>query len=46
MATIEVDGVKVSYQVDGNGPGLVLVHGTGGDGESNWGHLVERFDLH
>lgn len=46
MATIEVDGVKVSYQVDGEGPGLVLVHGTGGDGETNWGHLVERFKPH
>lgn len=43
MDVIEVDGAKVSYRVDGDGPGLVLVHGTGGDGESNWGHLVERF---
>lgn len=43
MAMVEVDGAKVFYRVDGDGPGLVLVHGTGGDGESNWGHLVERF---
>lgn len=43
MAVVEVDGTKVSYRVEGDGPGLVLVHGTGGDGESNWGHLIERF---
>lgn len=43
MAVVEVDGAKVSYRVDGDGDGLVLVHGTGGDGDSNWGHLVERF---
>ncbi|TCL03132.1 alpha/beta fold hydrolase [Sodalis ligni] len=42
MAVIAIDGAKVSYRVDGHGPGLVLVHGTGGNGESNWGHLVER----
>ncbi|KVS41306.1 thioesterase [Burkholderia vietnamiensis] len=43
MAVAEINHAKVSYQVDGHGPGLVLVHGTGGNGESNWGHLVERF---
>ncbi|KLD74857.1 alpha/beta hydrolase [Xanthomonas hyacinthi] len=43
MAVVEIDRAKVSYQVDGHGPGLVLVHGTGGNGESNWGHLVGRF---
>jgi len=46
MAVVEIDGAMVSYQVDGSGPGLVLVHGTGGNGESNWGHLVERFAAH
>jgi pimeloyl-ACP methyl ester carboxylesterase len=40
MRAIEVGGAKVAYRVDGNGPGLVLVHGTGGDSETNWGHLV------
>lgn len=29
--------------VDGTGAGLVLVHGTGGSAEANWGHLVDRF---
>ncbi len=46
MAVINIDGAKVSYRVDGEGPGLVLVHGTGGDGESNWGHLVEQLAPH
>ncbi len=43
MAKVNVAGVQVAYQVDGHGPGLVLVHGTGGDAQTNWGHLVERF---
>lgn len=34
---------RVSYTVEGSGPGLVLLHGTGGDGFSNWGHLVRHF---
>jgi len=46
MAVVDIEGVKVAYQVDGQGPGLVLVHGTGGDGTSNWGHLVERLGRH
>lgn len=43
MPTVEVEGAQVAYRVDGQGPGLVLVHGTGADGQSNWGHLVQRF---
>ncbi|MFS0734477.1 alpha/beta fold hydrolase [Microbacterium jepli] len=34
-----VDG-PVSYLAAGSGPVLVLVHGTGGSAESNWGHLI------
>ncbi|NVK35611.1 MAG: alpha/beta fold hydrolase [Rhodobacteraceae bacterium] len=30
------EGAKVSYRKDGSGPALVLVHGTGGDSQSNW----------
>ncbi|GAA1911234.1 alpha/beta fold hydrolase [Streptantibioticus ferralitis] len=33
----------VEYATAGSGPGLVLVHGTGSDAESNYGHLVGRF---
>ncbi len=33
----------VEYDVAGSGPGLVLVHGSGGDAEVNYGHLVDRF---
>jgi pimeloyl-ACP methyl ester carboxylesterase len=35
--------VRVAYDVAGRGPGLVLVPGTGGSGESVWGHLAGRF---
>lgn len=40
MQQIEVDGAVVSYQVDGAGPALVLVSGTGGNLNSNWDHLI------
>ncbi|MFD0690198.1 alpha/beta fold hydrolase [Actinomadura fibrosa] len=43
MPSIPVADATVHYEVEGAGPGLVLVHGTQGDAESNWGHLVERF---
>jgi len=33
---------RVAYRVEGRGPGLVLVHGTGADGATNWGHLVGK----
>ena len=31
---------KVAYRKDGSGPGLILVHGTGGDGEANWADVA------
>lgn len=40
MNKINVDDSQVSYCVDGKGPGLVLVHGTGGNSETNWDHLM------
>lgn len=40
MNKIAIENADVSYKVDGNGPGLVLVHGTGGSAENNWEHLV------
>ncbi|MGI5286041.1 alpha/beta fold hydrolase [Nonomuraea polychroma] len=33
----------VHYGRAGSGPGLVLVHGTGGDAQTNWAHLVPGF---
>jgi 3-oxoadipate enol-lactonase len=33
---------EIEYIVDGSGPNLILVHGTGGNAETNWGHLVPQ----
>lgn len=41
--SVRVGDAEVSYAVHGAGPGLVLVHGTGGSGETNFGHLVGSF---
>ncbi|QDJ11587.1 2-hydroxymuconic semialdehyde hydrolase (plasmid) [Roseomonas mucosa] len=43
MPHVDCQGAQVAYTVDGSGRPLVLVHGTGGDAESNWGSFVERF---
>lgn len=43
MPYVECQGAQVAYRVDGSGFPLVLVHGTSGDSESNWGAFVERF---
>lgn len=37
---VELDGARVAYRVDGEGPPLLLVSGTGGDLNSNWDHLM------
>ena len=42
MRVVEVGAAKVAYRVDGAGPGLVLVHGTGGNSDTNWRQLVGR----
>lgn len=34
---------RIPYRVAGEGPGLLLVHGTGPGAEINWGHLVDGF---
>lgn len=41
MNFTEYQGARVAYRTDGSGPALVLVHGTGGDSESNWSALAE-----
>lgn len=43
MPTIDVHGTPVHYTAQGTGPGLLFVHGTAADGESNFGHLVDDF---
>jgi pimeloyl-ACP methyl ester carboxylesterase len=42
MPLVDVDGARVNYLVDGSGPGLVLVHGTGGSAEFSWTPMLER----
>ena len=42
-AMVRLAQANISYQVDGQGEGLVLVSGTGGDLHSNWDHLMGRF---
>lgn len=44
--SVEVAGAKVAYRVDGQGPVLVLISGTGGDLHSNWDHLVPFLSRH
>ncbi|TDD58377.1 alpha/beta hydrolase [Kribbella antibiotica] len=43
MPTIDVNGTPVHYTSEGSGPGLLFVHGTAADGETNWGHVREHF---
>jgi pimeloyl-ACP methyl ester carboxylesterase len=43
MPIASTGSVRVHYKVDGAGPGLMLVPGTGADSEVTWGHLVDRF---
>lgn len=43
MPIAETMGTRVPYTVTGTGQGLVLLHGTSGDAETNWAHLVDRF---
>jgi pimeloyl-ACP methyl ester carboxylesterase len=40
MPTVSVSGTDVHYSLSGDGPGLVLVHGSSMDAASNFGHLV------
>lgn len=42
MPYVTTSDTHVHYEVDGQGPGLVLVHGTGGDATKVFGHIVDR----
>lgn len=42
MPVVKEMGTTVPYTVTGTGPGLVLLHGTSGDAETHWAHLVDR----
>ncbi|WP_411754029.1 alpha/beta fold hydrolase [Serratia sp. (in: enterobacteria)] len=46
MQQVKVSNSMVSFHTQGNGPGLVLVHGTGADWQGNWAHLIERFSAY
>ncbi|MBB2748617.1 UNVERIFIED_ORG: pimeloyl-ACP methyl ester carboxylesterase [Microbispora rosea subsp. rosea] len=41
MPVVTVGSGTVNYLVAGTGPGLVLVHGTGATGETNWAPLID-----
>ncbi|GAB3549109.1 pimeloyl-ACP methyl ester carboxylesterase [Actinopolyspora lacussalsi] len=40
---VEAAGKRVPVRIEGEGPGLLLVHGTGATGDANFGHLLESF---
>jgi len=42
MHVVGFDGTEVAYRVDGQGPPVVLIHGTGGDSETNWRPMADR----
>ena len=45
MPRVEVDGQPVSYARVGEGPALLLVHGSGGD-HTVWGHQLQGLKTH
>lgn len=42
MPFAETPNARVHYTVEGSGPALLLLHGTGGDGFSHWGQLLRH----
>lgn len=40
-AQVEVDGLRIGYQLAGSGPPLVLLHGYVGDGPATWRPQIE-----
>lgn len=43
LSVLSVLGTQVSYRKTGQGPLLLLLHGSGGDGQSTFGHLIDQF---
>jgi pimeloyl-ACP methyl ester carboxylesterase len=41
VETIEVDGLRITYERAGSGPPLVLLHGYVGDGPATWRHQLD-----
>jgi len=39
MPEFDSDGVRIAYEVSGNGPSIVLIHGFATNAESNWGRM-------
>jgi pimeloyl-ACP methyl ester carboxylesterase len=38
---IKQSAVDIAYSVEGSGPGLLLIHGTGGTYQNTWGELIQ-----
>ncbi|MFI8346883.1 alpha/beta fold hydrolase [Streptomyces sp. NPDC085596] len=43
MPQTTIGNATVHHRIEGSGPGLLLVHGTGATGEANYGHLLGEF---
>lgn len=43
MYKVKVSNATVTFHAQGEGPGLILVHGTGADWKGNWGEIIESF---
>ena len=41
MHFTKLEGVRIGYRKEGNGPALVLIHGTGGDSAGNWDEVTK-----
>lgn len=42
MPFVDIEDARVEYRVDGQGSGMLLIHGSGRDADSTWGGLGER----
>lgn len=43
---VYVDGANVAFHVHGSGPGVMLLHGTGGNSETNWSQVAGLLSEH